>query len=158
RGSALARAHERVGSEGGFPRLAHARRAEAERRLVQAVELALAVAADVDDVQVAQDAELVRRGRRRRAERAGQVAPAQLAERERVDELAAGGVAERAEHARQALDVRGVLERATHAIGRRAGARPGRAVRPGAGAARLARTRVTRRGVARAGTARGRAC
>src|SRR5262252_8254424 len=64
-------------TERALPRLAHARGAEAERRLVQRVALALAVAAHVHDVQVAQDAKLVRGGRERGAERIGQVAHAQ---------------------------------------------------------------------------------
>src|SRR6266511_702414 len=95
--SALAPRGGHPGGEGGLPRLAHARRAEAERSLVQAVELALAVSAHVHDVEVAQDAELVRGGRGRGPQRPRQVAHAQFPERERVDELAAGGVAERAE-------------------------------------------------------------
>src|SRR6516162_2814455 len=94
-GSALPGADERArrgmapGAERALPGLAHARRAEAECRLVQGVALALAVAANVHDVEVAQDPQLVRRGRERGAERIGQLAHAQLAERQRVHHLAA---------------------------------------------------------------------
>src|SRR4029077_15335486 len=135
-GSALPGTDERgrvtaAGGERRLPRLAHARRAEAERGLVERVTLALAVAAHVHDVQVAQDAELVRRGAERGAERAGQLAHAQLAERERVHHLAAGRVPEGAEHARQALDVGVVIERAADALrGRARGGRGGRARAP----------------------------
>src|ERR1043166_91113 len=141
----LARADERVGGERGLPRLAHARGAEPERRLVQGVELALPGAPHVHDVEVAQDPQLVRRGRERGPEHLREIAHAQLAERERVDHLAARRVPERAEHAGQPLDVCVVLERAPGPLGD-AGRRDG-----GPGGNRAVALRAGRHGISGGG-------
>lgn len=92
------------------------------------------------DLEIAQDAELMRGGRQRHAERDGQLAHAQFLERERVDHLAAGRIAERAEGARQPLDLGVVAQRAADALGAVGVGERGIAAPPAAGARPAARS------------------
>src|SRR5262245_60983104 len=98
------------GLERRAPRLTRTRRAETERALVQCIELALPLASHAHDFEVAQDAQLVRGRRERNADQVRQLAHARLLKGERVHEPASRRIAERTEHARQAVDLAVIVQ------------------------------------------------
>jgi hypothetical protein len=79
--------------------------------VVERVEHHAAIASSADEAAALQQPQLVRHRRLREPQDSGQVAHAQLAMRQRVEDADAGGVAERAESVGEAFDSAGVDQR-----------------------------------------------